>query len=182
MGNLKRLAALAAVLVGTSGSDCGGKSEVNREEWRIRGTYRVTEYLCGLEPVTGTAELALRITPPNTYEWAFTADGLAIDIRIAGEACTWGGRYDLTYTSSTTVSGRGGGTYACTPSDTACHAYILLTNRYDVCGQANSESSGMRHTAVPELGGTLDIAFLEDTWCRDNAYTGNFTFRAERIE
>lgn len=30
MGNLKRLAALPAALVGTSGSDCGGKSEVNR--------------------------------------------------------------------------------------------------------------------------------------------------------
>lgn len=182
MRNLRSVAALVAVLVGASGSDCGGKSEVNRDEWRIRGSYRVTAYLCGQEPVTGPAELAMRITPPNAYEWSFGADGLASEIRIVGESCTWGGRYDLTYTSATDVFGRGGGTYACTPSGAACHAYVLLTNRFDVCGQPNSEASSMRHTAVPDPGGTLDLIFLDDTWCRDNGYSGNVTMRFERTD
>jgi len=178
MRNLKALAAVAAALLAA----CGGSSEVNKEEWRIRGTYRVTAYLCGLEPVGGPAEMAARIAPPNSYEWIFGADGLSSEIRIIGEACTWGGRYDLTYTSATDLSGRGDGTYLCTPSASACHAFILLTNRFDICGLANGESSSMSHTAVPEVGGTLDLSFQDDRWCQDSGYSGNITFRFERID
>jgi hypothetical protein len=174
-------AVLVVTLLGVGGCDDDPK-EVNLEAWRIRGTYRVTGYLCGETPVTGPGWAAWRITAPNHYDWVFSDDGLQMEIRIVGESCTWAGSYDVTYTSATDYRGKGRGIFPCTPSNAACHDFVVLTNGVDICGQTNTDQGPMTHTAVPEVGATMDITFLDDSWCADHGYAGQMTFRFERIE
>jgi hypothetical protein len=177
--------ALIAASALSWGCGGGGNVELNKEEWRIRGTYRVTDYLCGTESVTLDPPMQARITPPNAYEWVYSADGLRMDIRIIGQSCTWGGSYEITYTSATEFAGRGFGVYECNPSSAACHDFMMISNGGDVCEVSNTEGSrGERnlHSAVPAVGGTLDVTFLSDSWCASKGKAGIATFRFTRVQ
>jgi len=174
----------ASAVLGACGG--GGKVEVNKEEWRIKGTYRVTNYLCGTDHVTIDPFMEARITPPNAYEWAYSADGLRMDIRIIGQSCIWGASYEVTYTSTNQYVLRGFGDYTCNPSSASCHDFMMLSNGGDVCGVLNTEETGgggLLHSAVPAVGGTLDLIWPNDSWCAQNGHAGGtMTFRFTRVQ
>lgn len=171
--------AAAAVLLGS----CGDKSETNKPEWRIGGTYQVIDYFCGdVDETAASAELMARITPPNTFELAFSDDGLSMEVRIVGESCTWTAQLDDTYTSATAFHYAGKGTYACLPSAVDCHDFMILTNALDICGDANSEADYVSHTPVPTIGETMEMTWVNDTWCSEHGYAGRARWRLTRVE